>query len=46
MRHQPRRHPHHSNSGPIHLTATRPGLEPATAKLDSTPVKITDGLKQ
>ena len=30
--------------GTIRLTATRAGLEPATAKLDSAPVKITDGL--
>jgi beta-galactosidase len=31
-------------SGAIRLTATRTGLEPATVKLDSAPVKITDGL--
>ena len=28
----------------ISLTATRDGLEPATIKIESKPVKITDGL--
>ncbi len=32
--------------GAIRLTATRAGLEPATAKLESAPVKITDGLER
>jgi beta-galactosidase len=33
-----------STPGAIRLTASRPGLAPATVKLDSAPVKITDGL--
>jgi len=32
--------------GAIKLTATRPGLDPATLTLDSAPVKIIAGLKQ
>jgi len=31
--------------GAIRLTATRAGLEPATIRLDSNPVKIVDGLE-
>jgi beta-galactosidase len=33
------------NPGAIRLTATRAGLEPATVRVDSAPVKIVDGLK-
>ena len=32
-------------SGAIRLTATRAGLDPATVHIDSTPIKIADGLK-
>src|SRR6185312_6171308 len=32
-------------AGPIKLTATRSGLEPATIQLNSAPVKIVDGLE-
>src|SRR6185312_3115901 len=32
--------------GAIKLTATRSGLDPATASIISTPVKIVDGLEQ
>ena len=31
--------------GAIRLTATRPGLDPTTIRVDSAPVKIADGLK-
>jgi beta-galactosidase len=32
--------------GKITLSATRPGLEPATAQIESQPVSLTNGLRQ